>query len=77
LLSLHRHMPSCLCHNGNAQNLKVSVFTSLYTEVSRKFLSSVRLRVVSNFGDSDRGAGENTHPRARGARFPRVLLEIS
>ena len=24
-----------------------------------------RLRVVSNFGDSDRGAGENTHTRAK------------
>ena len=27
-----------------------------------------RLRVVSNFGDSDRGAGENTHTRARNSR---------
>ena len=24
-----------------------------------------KLRVVSNFGDSDRGAGKNTHTRAR------------
>ena len=30
--------------------------------------SRSRLRVVSNFGDSDRGVGENTHAKFRGRR---------
>ena len=36
---------------------------TLYVMKSRQ--KSSRLRVVCNFGDSDRGAGENTHARVR------------